>query len=267
MRPVYKAIGLTALVALFAVMALTACGGDEGADGEGSPAADKSYSIGITQIVTHPALDACVEGFKEAMAEKGYTEGDNVTYDVQNAQGDMADRLEHRAEVRQRRARPRARHRHPDQPGDGQGRHRRRRSCSPPSPIRSAPASWTTPTRPAPTSRASATCCRCEPHLDLIKKIAPDAKTIGVLYNAGEANSVFLVEAEKEAATAMGLKIVEATASNSSEVQAAAEVARRPMSTPSRCSPTTPSSRPSRAVDQGLPARTRSRSSRATPTA
>ncbi len=48
----------------------------------------KAYKIGITQIVTHPALDAAVAGFKEALAEKGFT---NVTYDDQNAQGDMAN--------------------------------------------------------------------------------------------------------------------------------------------------------------------------------
>ncbi len=62
-----------------------------------------------------------------------------------------------------------------------------------------------------------------QPHLDLIKEIVPNVKTIGVLYNAGESNSVFLVKAEKAAAAKMGIKIVEATASKSSEVQAAAQ--------------------------------------------
>ena len=62
-----------------------------------------------------------------------------------------------------------------------------------------------------------------QPHLDLIKSIVPDVKTIGVVYNAGESNSVFLIKAEKEAAAAMGIKVIDATASNSSEVQAATE--------------------------------------------
>ncbi len=48
------------------------------------------YKIGITQIVTHPALDAAVKGFKEALAAKGFVEGKNVTYDMQNAQGDIS---------------------------------------------------------------------------------------------------------------------------------------------------------------------------------
>ena len=62
-----------------------------------------------------------------------------------------------------------------------------------------------------------------QPHLDLIKQIVPNVKTIGVLYNAGESNSVFLIKAEKAAAAKMGIKVIDATASNSSEVQAAAQ--------------------------------------------
>ena len=44
-----------------------------------------------------------------------------------------------------------------------------------------------------------------------------------MIYNAGESNSVFLVKEEKAAAAEMGIKIVEATASTSAEVQAAAQ--------------------------------------------
>jgi putative ABC transport system substrate-binding protein len=62
-----------------------------------------------------------------------------------------------------------------------------------------------------------------EPHLELILKVVPGAKTIGLLYNAGEANSVMLVEKEKAAAEAMGLKVVEATVANSAEVLVAAQ--------------------------------------------
>ena len=51
----------------------------------------KTYKIGITQIVTHPALDATVKGFIDALAAAGYVEGKNVTFDKQNAEGDMAN--------------------------------------------------------------------------------------------------------------------------------------------------------------------------------
>ena len=39
---------------------------------------DTQYTMGISQIVTHPALDAIADGFKDGLAEEGYTEGDNV---------------------------------------------------------------------------------------------------------------------------------------------------------------------------------------------
>jgi putative ABC transport system substrate-binding protein len=46
------------------------------------------YKIGITQIVTHPALDLCCEGFIDQMAEEGFVEDENVEYILRNAEGD-----------------------------------------------------------------------------------------------------------------------------------------------------------------------------------
>ena len=48
----------------------------------------KTYNIGICQLVQHEALDAATEGFKDAVKE-GLGE-ENVTFDEQNAQGDSA---------------------------------------------------------------------------------------------------------------------------------------------------------------------------------
>ena len=48
-------------------------------------ASDKTYKIGICQLVQHDALDAATKGFKDALTE---TFGDAVTFDEQNAQGD-----------------------------------------------------------------------------------------------------------------------------------------------------------------------------------
>lgn len=47
-------------------------------------------TIGITQIVEHPALDAAREGFIKALNDGGYKEGDNIKIEYQNAQGDMS---------------------------------------------------------------------------------------------------------------------------------------------------------------------------------
>ncbi|RKL68213.1 BMP family ABC transporter substrate-binding protein [Salipaludibacillus neizhouensis] len=44
--------------------------------------------IGASQIVEHPSLDAAYEGFKEGLADNGFVEGEQVTFDLQSAQGD-----------------------------------------------------------------------------------------------------------------------------------------------------------------------------------
>src|SRR5512139_2465021 len=50
----------------------------------------KKVTVGISQIVEHPALDAARKGFIDALKDGGYVEGKNVTYDIQIAQGNMA---------------------------------------------------------------------------------------------------------------------------------------------------------------------------------
>jgi putative tryptophan/tyrosine transport system substrate-binding protein len=55
-------------------------------------------------------------------------------------------------------------------------------------------------------------------HLDLIKKISPNTKRLGVVYNGGEANSVTLVNLLKVEAPKRGMTIVEATVTGSSGV-------------------------------------------------
>jgi putative ABC transport system substrate-binding protein len=60
-------------------------------------------------------------------------------------------------------------------------------------------------------------------HLELIKKVAPNAKRVGVIYSPGEANSVAIVEALKKAAPAAGLTLVEAAAARSVDVAGAAQ--------------------------------------------
>jgi len=222
MRRLRKLGAAMALVALAAALGAAAgCGGSDAADDGASPAADttKAYKIGITQIVTHPALDAAVSGFKAGLAEKGFT---NVTYDDQNAQGDMPTA----STIAQKFA------------GDGLDLIL---GVATPTTQAVVKADQTTPivftavTDPvgaglvadpeAPSANVTGVSdmLPVEPHLELIKQLVPDVKTIGVIYNAGESNSVFLIDAEKQAASAMGIEIVEATASNSSEVQAAAQ--------------------------------------------
>lgn len=49
--------------------------------------AEETYTIGICQLVQHPALDAATQGFMDTLTAKL---GDKVMFDLQNASGDSA---------------------------------------------------------------------------------------------------------------------------------------------------------------------------------
>jgi len=49
------------------------------------------YTIGIAQLGTHDALDAAREGFIDQMAEEGFVEGENVDYIIRNAEFTSSD--------------------------------------------------------------------------------------------------------------------------------------------------------------------------------
>ncbi len=52
--------------------------------------ADEQIHIGILQFAEHGSLDNCRTGFIEGLAAEGYVEGENVVFDVQNAQADTS---------------------------------------------------------------------------------------------------------------------------------------------------------------------------------
>jgi putative ABC transport system substrate-binding protein len=90
---------LALVLAACTALSLTACGASSAsgvsasaaASGSGSAAgaaaSGKTYTVGICQLVQHPALDAATEGFEAALKDKL---GDAVTFDSQNAAGDTA---------------------------------------------------------------------------------------------------------------------------------------------------------------------------------
>lgn len=71
---------LSLLLAAALCFSLTACG-QKGTEGK--------YTIGIVQLVEHNALDAATRGFQDAVIEVLGEE--NVTFDLQNAQGEPAN--------------------------------------------------------------------------------------------------------------------------------------------------------------------------------
>ena len=67
------------VLAVMMLCAVTACGGES---------ADDTYTVGICQLVQHPALDAATQGFKDALTEALV---DKVKFEEGNASNDSAN--------------------------------------------------------------------------------------------------------------------------------------------------------------------------------
>ncbi len=185
-------------------------------------AAEKMIKIGITQIVDHPALNAVRDGFIDAMAEYGYIEGENISYDRQNAQGDItvaktiaekfiSEKVDlilsiatptSQAVVNSTTEIPIVFSAVTDPVGAGLVRN-----------LDNSGNNVTGISDLTPVAK----------QFQLIKKIFPDAKNVGTLYNAGEANSVLTNELAKKACEELGLKLIEATVSTTADVFLAAQ--------------------------------------------
>ncbi|MGL5515095.1 MAG: ABC transporter substrate-binding protein [Sporomusa sp.] len=180
----------------------------------------KSYSIGIIQAMEHSALDAAYQGFVEALAENGYTEGDNITLDMQNAQGDtsnlstISDRfVSNDVDLILAIATPAA------QAIAG-------KTTDIPI-VATAVTSYeesglvSDETKPGGNLTGTSDMNPVAAQIDLLCEMFPDAKTIGVLYNSSEANSVIQIDLAKEQIAANGLECEEATVTNTNDVQQA----------------------------------------------
>ncbi|MFW6013204.1 MAG: ABC transporter substrate-binding protein, partial [Candidatus Bipolaricaulota bacterium] len=58
---------------------------------------------------------------------------------------------------------------------------------------------------------------------ELIREMVPNVEKVGNIYNAGEPNSSFLTELAEDACDEMGIELIKATVSNTSEVSQAAQ--------------------------------------------
>ncbi|MGO1255293.1 ABC transporter substrate-binding protein, partial [Microbacterium gubbeenense] len=178
----------------------------------------ETMKIGVLQFVQHPALDAATEGFKEALDDAGV----DVEYDDQNAQGEVpntntiattfaSDDLDLVFTVATPAAQA-ATQAILDTPVLFTA-------------VTDAEAAGLVDSNEAPGANVTGT-SDLNPVADqlaLLAEIAPDAKTVGVVYSSGEVNSEVQVDLAKEAAADLGLTIKEATVSNSSEVQQATQ--------------------------------------------
>ncbi len=77
------------LLSVLMVLTLGACS-SSGSDSS-SDSGEKTYKVGILQLMTHGSLDEAREGMKDYLKEHGYVEGENVEYIYQNPEGDQSN--------------------------------------------------------------------------------------------------------------------------------------------------------------------------------
>ena len=224
---------LSLILAGAMMMSLTACGGKteeskssstetttaqattEGAATTGEKTADgKQYKIGVLQLVQHTALDAANKGFIKALDDAGL----NYVADKQNAAGDQSTCQTIASKL----------------VNDGSDL-----ILSIATPAAQAVAGTTTDipvlvtavtdpaasdlvaSNDAPGGNVSGTSdlTPVKEQISLLKKILPDAKTVGILYASSESNSEIQAKMAREAIEAEGMTAVDYTVSSSNEIQ------------------------------------------------
>ncbi len=190
--------------------------------GVSSLAGAQPLVIGITQIVEHPALDAARDGFIAALEEAGYKEGEDVVYDLQNAQGDFTNAISIAQKFKDDKVDLIVAIATPTAQAALQVN-------------KEIPIVINAVTDPVAASLAKSwessgnnltgmsDAAPNKQQVELIPLFLPEAKNVGTIYNAGEANSVVQIEVARETCKELGLNLIEVTVSNSSEVLMAAQ--------------------------------------------
>ncbi len=179
--------------------------------------------VAITQIIEHQALDQEREGIIDVLAKAGYVDGKTIKIVYQNAQGNISTATQIVTQIVSQQPKvivaistPSAQAALP--------------SCI----AQKIPLVFTAVTDPIGAKLVKdMTTKRDEPvtgvsdhlpiesQIQLVKDFIPDLKTLGVIYNAGEVNSVNMVKDLKEAAEKLNIQIIEATASKTADVSTA----------------------------------------------
>lgn len=202
-------------------LALTACGNSQSASGGGTVKdnKDKTFKIGVTQIVEHPSLDEAFKGFQKALEEKGV----KTEYEMKNAQGDPSTNttigttlVNDKVDLIFANSTP--------------------STQAALAATRKIPIVFSSVTDPVgaklvksmdnPGGNITGSVDFHPEAIPNTLKFIKDelgGKKIGLLYNSGEQNSVAQVEAVKKEMSKMGLEPVTASVATSAEVKQAAE--------------------------------------------
>ena len=220
-----------AAIAVVAALVLAGCSGaksggstaPQAGGAQGGSGQTKVFKVGISYLVSHPALDLTRKGAKDALTDAGFIEGKNITYDEENAQGDpnMAITIGQKLAASDVDAiltitTP-----------SGQAGVKATREK--PKPLIFVGVSdplgaGILKNVDQPTGLNYSGVYNFDPvdaQMGLIADFLPRGKKVGVIYNAGESNSVSNVKRFKESAQKRGWEVVEATVTSSNEVQTA----------------------------------------------
>lgn len=218
-----KKILKTLSIFLVMMLLMAGCSPAEEVEGEAEVVEpDEMIEIGVIQYVEHVALDASRNGFIDALADKGYVDGDNVNIDVQNAQADqsnlatISDRfISNDVDLILAIATPAAQAvagKTADIPILGTA-------------ITDYEVARLVDSNEMPGGNVTGTTDMnpIEDQIDLLVELVPEAKTVGVLYTSSEDNSILQASLAKEAIEAAGMEYVEVTVTNSNDVQQATQ--------------------------------------------
>ncbi len=181
-------------------------------------------TIGITQIVEHPALNEVRQGLLEALKEKGYVEGKNLKVIYENAQGNVAvssqiaskllsDNLDAAVAI----STPSAQSLFFTAQRSGAKLPIVFTAVTDPKDAKLEPGKKSYPI----TGVTDAP--NLEGLLELINNLMPNLKTLGVIYNPSEANSVSTIVKLKQLLQAHGIELREATVNSTNDVATATQ--------------------------------------------
>ncbi len=212
----------TAFVAGALTLALAACGGNGGTDAPaGSAATDGgSYKVGVIPLTEHSALDAANEGFVKAIEDYGL----DIEIDQQHAQNDQSACQTIAAKF----------------VGDGADL-----IFANATPAAQAAAGATTEipivgtaitdfaesglvaSNDAPGNNVTGTSdlTPVAEQIDMLHKVLPDVKTVGLLYASNESNSEIQIKMAEEALDKLNIAHERLTVSSTNEIQSVVESA------------------------------------------
>ncbi|KGK87104.1 peptide ABC transporter substrate-binding protein [Desulfosporosinus sp. HMP52] len=211
------AVVISAFMTLALVLSLTACAPSKT---ENTGSTDTKKKIGIIQIVEHPSLNTIRDSLIEELKAQGYKDGESITIDYQNAQGDQTNLktisqkfVSNKYDLIVAIATPSAQ----AVVSETKDIPILFSACT--DPLGSGLV--TNMEQPGGNVTGTSDAVSAEKIMELSKRITPDFKTIGALYNSSETNSVSVVNELKEYAKKNNMTVIDATVTNSSEVQQA----------------------------------------------